>query len=340
MTNRAMDIVPRIVLAGVVASAALTTLHFRPASAADDCIAKPKGVAPAGQHWYYRSDRATKRQCWYLGDEAAHGASLSVRKTAAVVAHRHHQQFSQAAADAHAEFPSPAVPATDMKRDLVVAAPAAMPAAPLADSDAPTERVRDNGAATADQSAVASRWPDATGAVPPAAATTPSRNAGTFAMAAAEPTPPAAGAESVPPATVAAASSVSDTASADTADTSVVATPTADPSRMQLAALLGAVALIGFSTSVLLARARARRRIRLEPVMAQRRPRWPADPRIDPMQLPEVDRIHPALARRSETAPRRAVRPSIVPRDDARYDEQYEVEDLLARYSGQGRPNR
>jgi hypothetical protein len=26
-----------------------------------------------------------------------------------------------------------------------------------------------------------------------------------------------------------------------------------------------------------------------------------------------------------------------VPRDDARYDEEYEVENLLARYSGQGR---
>ncbi len=69
MTNRAMAVAPRIVLAGVVACAAATMLHFHPASAADDCLSKPKGAAPAGQHWYYRSDRATKHQCWYLGDD-------------------------------------------------------------------------------------------------------------------------------------------------------------------------------------------------------------------------------------------------------------------------------
>jgi hypothetical protein len=337
MTNRAMDIVPRIVLAGMVASAAVTTLQFHSARAADDCLAKPKGVAPAGQHWYYRSDRPTKRQCWYLGDESAHGASLSVRKTAAVTARQHHQQLSQTAADAHAEFPSPAVPATDVKRDIVAAAPAAMPAAPLADSSAMTERAPDNSAAAVDRSAVASRWPDATNAVAPSATTTLPRNAGTFAVAAAEPaTAPAMSVDAPPPVTPA-ASPVSEPMSVETP---AVATTTTDPSRTQLAVLLGAVALAGFATSVLLARARARRRIHLEPVTAQRRARWPADAPIDHMQLPDVARTHPALALRRESASPRLVQPSIVPRDDARYDEQYEVEDLLARYSSQGRPNR
>jgi hypothetical protein len=41
----------------------------RAASAADECIAKPTGAAPQGQHWYYRVDRATKQQCWYLAAE-------------------------------------------------------------------------------------------------------------------------------------------------------------------------------------------------------------------------------------------------------------------------------
>jgi hypothetical protein len=334
MTNRAMDILPRTVLAGLVASAAVTIVQFYPASAAEDCVAKPKGVAPSGQHWYYRSDRATKRQCWYLGDESSHGASLGVRKSAAVVAHRHHQQLSQAAADARAEFPSPAVPATDVKRDLVAAAPAPMPTAPLAESNPAPVGAQDNVAAAVDQSAITSRWPDSSNAVLPAAATPPSRNAGLFAVATAE-TPPAS-IDSTPPATMAAASPVSDTASAD----APVAAQAPDSSRTQLGVLLGLVALVGFSTSVLLARARARRRIRLAPVVAQRRPRWPADPQIDPMQLPDVDRVHPAFARGNEAASRRAVQPSIVPRDDARYDEQYEVEDLLARYSGQARSTR
>jgi hypothetical protein len=36
-----------------------------PALAAD-CRAAPGDAAPAGQHWYYRLDRATGQQCWYL----------------------------------------------------------------------------------------------------------------------------------------------------------------------------------------------------------------------------------------------------------------------------------
>jgi len=36
---------------------------------ADDCLASPNGACPPGTHWYYRVDRATHRQCWYLGAE-------------------------------------------------------------------------------------------------------------------------------------------------------------------------------------------------------------------------------------------------------------------------------
>ena len=38
---------------------------------ATECTAKPNAPAPQGKHWYYRTDRATKRQCWYLGAEGA-----------------------------------------------------------------------------------------------------------------------------------------------------------------------------------------------------------------------------------------------------------------------------
>jgi hypothetical protein len=40
-------------------------------SAAEDCLAKPGAAGPPGSHWYYRLDRATKRQCWYLGTAGA-----------------------------------------------------------------------------------------------------------------------------------------------------------------------------------------------------------------------------------------------------------------------------
>ena len=29
----------------------------------------PRGPFPPGGHWYYRVDRATKRNCWYIGEE-------------------------------------------------------------------------------------------------------------------------------------------------------------------------------------------------------------------------------------------------------------------------------
>ncbi|MGJ5179953.1 hypothetical protein ACQR16_30590 [Bradyrhizobium oligotrophicum] len=107
-----------------------------------------------------------------------------------------------------------------------------------------------------------------------------------------------------------------------------------EAARTRLFAFLGAVAVAGFSTSVLLARARAKRQLRIEPVAARRVTRWPAEPELDRMHLPPVGGIRPGAAR---PQPQRAARISVVPRDDARYDEQYEVEDLLARYSGPGR---
>jgi len=44
-------------------------LAGRASHAADDCLSKPNAAAPEGSHWYYRLDRATRRECWYLGPE-------------------------------------------------------------------------------------------------------------------------------------------------------------------------------------------------------------------------------------------------------------------------------
>jgi hypothetical protein len=108
-----------------------------------------------------------------------------------------------------------------------------------------------------------------------------------------------------------------------------------DPSRTKLFVFLGAVGLVGFSFSVLLARARSRRRIRLAPAVAPRATRWPAEPEIDRMRLPTVDAYYPAPISVGEPDSRRAMRPSLVPRDEESHDEQLEVEQMLARYAGQ-----
>jgi hypothetical protein len=60
-------LVPAIVLgalAGVFAAQAA------PLHAANECLSGPKGAAPKGSHWYYRVDRATKKNCWYVRAES------------------------------------------------------------------------------------------------------------------------------------------------------------------------------------------------------------------------------------------------------------------------------
>src|SRR6478735_6044371 len=84
MPNRSVKFAPAL-FAGVVAGAnlaAMTDLRAQvlttaaeaaaqaPQAAADSCLTAPKGATPAGSHWYYRIDRVTKRQCWYMREEA------------------------------------------------------------------------------------------------------------------------------------------------------------------------------------------------------------------------------------------------------------------------------
>jgi hypothetical protein len=84
MSNRSVKFAPALV-AGVVAGASLATMTdlraqvittaaeaAMPATqvAADGCQSAPKGTTPSGSHWYYRIDRVTKRQCWYLREES------------------------------------------------------------------------------------------------------------------------------------------------------------------------------------------------------------------------------------------------------------------------------
>jgi hypothetical protein len=83
MSNRSVKFAPALV-AGVVAGVSLATMTdlraqviataeaATPAThaAADGCLSAPQGATPSGSHWYYRIDRVTKRQCWYLRQES------------------------------------------------------------------------------------------------------------------------------------------------------------------------------------------------------------------------------------------------------------------------------
>jgi hypothetical protein len=65
MPQRMVLVVP-FILAALLALALSDGSHGV-VRAADECLASPKGTAPAGKHWYYRVDHKTKRHCWYVG---------------------------------------------------------------------------------------------------------------------------------------------------------------------------------------------------------------------------------------------------------------------------------
>jgi hypothetical protein len=71
------------VLAALLLGFTLATFGS-PALAVEDCIAAPKPPAPAGSHWYYRTDRATGRKCWFVGSKDANAEQAEPRAPAQV----------------------------------------------------------------------------------------------------------------------------------------------------------------------------------------------------------------------------------------------------------------
>jgi hypothetical protein len=141
----------------MVAGAALTALSAGPASA--ECLTGPKGATPAGAHWRYRIDHATKRNCWYLAGLKQAPAQESSEQAAAE---------EPAAAPAPAPAKKPALPrqVSDARAELQIppartelpaaAGPSfATPGAQSADSLASNALV-----AAAPRWTMASRWAD------------------------------------------------------------------------------------------------------------------------------------------------------------------------------------
>lgn len=73
------------------------------AASADACQAAPKGGAPQGKHWYYRTDRSVGRKCWYLGDAGMKTTTARAAQPKASPADSKHA--SQKDLDARAEAP-------------------------------------------------------------------------------------------------------------------------------------------------------------------------------------------------------------------------------------------
>jgi hypothetical protein len=182
-------------------------------TATADCLASPKGAAPQGQHWFFRVERVTKRQCWYLRAEGA--------KTT---------QSAQATADTPNAAPTAPHSVQNAHAEYIAAqtGPAASPPAPAA-----TQPASSAPNANPAQPAVATRWPDAAPASP---APQPSAAPAT-APAAASVQPSAKPAASPAPVTLAAADAPADK-------------PTGSV-QMLLLVIGGALALAGLLASVI-----------------------------------------------------------------------------------------
>jgi hypothetical protein len=107
MPSRAAKFVSAII-ANLLASVPLVMTAHGETPAADNCLSAPGSAGPAGSHWNYRIDRATKRHCWYLRGADAQSQPLAQQTTQPAAPQP--PQTSQAAtakssiADAHAEL--------------------------------------------------------------------------------------------------------------------------------------------------------------------------------------------------------------------------------------------
>jgi len=283
MSNRSVKFAPAL-FAGVVAGAnlaAMTDLRAQvlttaaeaatqaPQAAADSCLTAPKGATPAGSHWYYRIDRVTKRQCWYLREEAdtaddkfARAAPPASAPAAASAAEdptsaQQRTNTRKSVADARAEWVSQQPRAEPAKVERTVAAvPAvAVPNSPRA--------AMPNVLAPAPLSSM--RWNDAP------AATRTSLNSADLQVAAANP-PEAQSPQAQPPQAELMQQPVVDQVVPATAADATSAKPTASLQKLFMV-MAAALALAGLTVSAIvrIGRMRARRAIR-----RKRRAMWDA----------------------------------------------------------------
>ncbi|MGA7999246.1 MAG: hypothetical protein WCA28_30650 [Bradyrhizobium sp.] len=263
MPDRAAKFVSAIV-ASVLAGTSLAAISLNAVRAADDCLAAPNAETPAGGHWYYRIDRATKRHCWYLRTEgetlpqaavpnSAPDSSAAAKPVAPVAA----APMQRSVADAHAELT--AQTGIEPPRRNGGLAPA-MPANPAASEN---NKAAAPGADAA-QSVVASRWldPSAMSSMTLSPPPAPSQVAANV--------PPESQTDSTQPGSTQSDSSQSDSAAAPPSAAAAVPLAAADSSQglpaslpMLLAVMTGALALAGLTASLVLKFGGARRTVHL-----------------------------------------------------------------------------
>jgi hypothetical protein len=170
MSNRTAKFASAI-FASLLAGAALETIPYSAARAADDCLSAPGEQTPEGEHWYYRIDRLTKRQCWYRraeGEKPLQIAPANTSPSERPAGPKAQTATQRSIADAHAELPAPTRIEPPKRNDEPGPA---MPANVAGIDNVQRSNAPD---ANAQSSVVATRWPEpsaVTSAVSPRTAT-------------------------------------------------------------------------------------------------------------------------------------------------------------------------
>ena len=212
---------------------------------ADNCLSGPKGSLPAGGHWYYHVDRATKRNCWYIGDDKGKTAKAapaaqdpsSATGTADPAPPPQSASLRKSVADARAELTSPQ---TNVAQDTTAGSGQQATRAANVDN---SPRAAAANADTQPSSTVSSRWPEASSVPPSGSFQLAAANASASAQADTQPAqaPP----PTVTPAAPAASGSALDRQSYST--------------QMLLLVMISALALAGLVSAVILRINRARK---------------------------------------------------------------------------------
>jgi hypothetical protein len=275
MSNRSAISVAAL-FASILAGASLTSVtEIRAQAAADNCLAAPKEKTPAGSHWYYRLERGTKRQCWYLRDENDKSARAAPQEPSTDDAPESaaadpappppRPVVRKSVADAHAELT--AAQQRVEQDPAAVSEPRTVGMAPAL-QNSPTANLP---MTTVPSTAVATRWPDSSGV----------SASNTFRTAAAEP-------QAAPPETDQAATQPVPAPVALAAADSSMARQSASM-QMLFLVMAGALALAGITASLIyrFGRARARR----PEIRRDRRAIWDKvhSERSSPSMLPDED---------------------------------------------------
>jgi hypothetical protein len=119
-----------------------------------NCIAKPNGQPSQGQHWFYRTDRVTQRQCWYLAPQNADAQKSATKQLSSThklpAAPRRAQRPTaaaprvvNAASAAETDVPAPAAKLSDVPPSIALAPQPTLAESSSAEATSPVPATND-----------------------------------------------------------------------------------------------------------------------------------------------------------------------------------------------------